>query len=748
MSTRPTNVPAIPSVATDNLDEVARAIKMTLDVREGRTGDPLDANVTFRDLVDAQLATDASGNPIGGAGGIPVAPIGSGSDGYNPSLDFTAPPRPENFEANGGLGMILLSWGYPTYRNHAYTEIWRSETNVLGDSVRIGTSDTGFYTDAVGAGTAYYYWIRFVSQANVEGAYNSVNGTLGQASQDPAYLLEVLSGSITESQLYGDLSARINLIDDPESNPNSVNARIAAESVARQTETTAIASVIEQVSTTVGENTATIETQALSIDGLKAQYTVKVDVNGYVTGYGLAADATDGTPTSEFAVRADQFYVAPATNFSQEDTPTATAIGQVWYKPSTKQLYYATTTGTGGWSLQAPNLPFVIRTQPTTINGVSVPSGTYINDAYIANGTITNAKIGDATITSAKIADLGADKITAGTMQVGAYIQSQSYVAGTSGWKISADGSAEFAQSVIRGSIFGGGATGYSSGTSQGFFSGLDGSTYRWRVGNPTGARIQWTGTAIEVYNASNVLTLSSGGVSVSYADITGTKPPIDADKTSLNTAAGIANQGAFATLNQITSSNISTYIASAAIGSAQIGNAAITNAKIGNLEVDSAKIANLTVGTEKITNSAVSQVFVGALGSPTSIFTTTTELYYLPSFTVPTAGRLVVQMVAMFHNFSTGTPYRVQAGMFADGSSLGNNDPILYLNSGSNASAFVGLQPTGSAGGNTATITQLTEFNVFAGQSVPVFVSANASSSNSTVYLTDAFYTAVLYKK
>ena len=40
------------------------------------------------------------------------------------------------------------------------------------------------------------------------------------------------------------------------------------------------------------------------------------------------------------------------------------------------------------------------------INGVVVPIGTYLKDAYIANGTITNAKIANAAITSAKIDNL------------------------------------------------------------------------------------------------------------------------------------------------------------------------------------------------------------------------------------------------------------------------------------------------------------------------------------------------------
>jgi hypothetical protein len=61
------------------------------------------------------------------------------------------------------------------------------------------------------------------------------------------------------------------------------------------------------------------------------------------------------------------------------------------------------------------------------------------------------------------------------------------------------------------------------------------------------------------------------------WSDVNGTGKPADyADVTAYNTAAGIAGQGAFATLNQVTAGNASTYIANAAIGSAQIGSIAL----------------------------------------------------------------------------------------------------------------------------------------------------------------------------
>src|SRR5699024_5856854 len=61
---------------------------------------------------------------------------------------------------------------------------------------------------------------------------------------------------------------------------------------------------------------------ATSIDGLEAKYTVKIDNNGYVTGFGLAsAPNEDGAPLSEFYVRTDRFaMIDPGAGASA--TPT------------------------------------------------------------------------------------------------------------------------------------------------------------------------------------------------------------------------------------------------------------------------------------------------------------------------------------------------------------------------------------------------------------------------------------------
>lgn len=139
------------------------------------------------------------------------------------------------------------------------------------------------------------------------------------------------------------------------------------------------ATKVTQVGVTASDGTtATVQQQMESIygpGGLRSQYTVKIDNNGYVSGFGLASTPVNGTPYSDFIIRVDRFSIA------QPASPDA------------------------GYQSDA-TIPFIVTTGSTTINGETVPAGTYIKDAYIQNGTITSAKIGS----------LDADKITSGSI--------------------------------------------------------------------------------------------------------------------------------------------------------------------------------------------------------------------------------------------------------------------------------------------------------------------------------------------
>ena len=82
---------------------------------------------------------------------------------------------------------------------------------------------------------------------------------------------------------------------------------------------TSTAQDLTTLTTTVGGNTSSITTQAESINGVEANYTVKIDNNNRITGFGLLSTTSGSTPFSEFAVVADQFSIVDPA--STADTP-------------------------------------------------------------------------------------------------------------------------------------------------------------------------------------------------------------------------------------------------------------------------------------------------------------------------------------------------------------------------------------------------------------------------------------------
>ena len=168
----------------------------------------------------------------------------------------------------------------------------------------------------------------------------------------------------------------------------------------------------------------------------------------------------------------------------------------------------------------------------------SVVAGKLAANAIVANdGVIANAAIANA-----QIIDLAADKITAGS--IAAERMEANIVTALNG-KFATLSALASSLGVVQilpgGALFTQGATAYASGT--GFWTGQDAGAYKWRVGNPAGARIQWTGSALEVYNSSNQLTIASGDVN--WAGITGVGKPengatVGADSSNLKSGPGV----------------------------------------------------------------------------------------------------------------------------------------------------------------------------------------------------------------
>ena len=123
-------------------------------------------------------------------------------------------------------------------------------------------------------------------------------------------------------------------------------AAIGIERTARTTAVSSVASSVDTLQTTVGNNTASVQTAQDSIDGINASWSIKTDVNGVVGGLGVVNDGR----TADFMVRGSSFVI----------------------------------TGPSG----SNSTPFVSYPEDVTINGVLIKKGNYLDAAFIRKASI------------------------------------------------------------------------------------------------------------------------------------------------------------------------------------------------------------------------------------------------------------------------------------------------------------------------------------------------------------------------
>lgn len=98
--------------------------------------------------------------------------------------------------------------------------------------------------------------------------------------------------------------------------------------------------------------------------------------------------------------------------------------------------------------------PFFEITEPTEIGGIVFDPGVYIKDLFVKKAIAEVFVAGLAVIDDASIKNVMAGKILADKLGVGQYLESQNYVAGSTGWRINADGNAEYSNIVARGTVY------------------------------------------------------------------------------------------------------------------------------------------------------------------------------------------------------------------------------------------------------------------------------------------------------
>ncbi|MGU5594721.1 phage tail tip fiber protein [Aeromonas sanarellii] len=164
-----------------------------VELLTGQRGDRLDKAVTFRELAALGLSTLRPG-----AGGVHVP--GKNPDLFPPGqMEF--PHAPVNVIANGAFHTVLVEWDPPQYRGHAHAEIWRAESDNQAEATLVGTSSANLFSDAIGKGATFYYWVRFVNGKDDKGPFQGMQGVKAETSRDVQDILDELQGKIEESHL-------------------------------------------------------------------------------------------------------------------------------------------------------------------------------------------------------------------------------------------------------------------------------------------------------------------------------------------------------------------------------------------------------------------------------------------------------------------------------------------------------------------------------------------------------------------
>ncbi|MDB4312119.1 hypothetical protein N9937_01685 [bacterium] len=348
---RKTQVPAIAEPTQSNLLQIVKSIKEITEVAEMRRGDPLDAKVTFRDLVDGGLAGVGAGFGSGtrgfGGGGTPANPTVPG-----PNSPFLIPPdynagvlpgRPANVTTHAVWDGIQVHWDWPVVGEGTYWHraiIHMSATPNFEDGSEIGSSTMShFLHQNVGLSTGpRYYWVCWEGRYNPEteradrtdfNPYAWEAGVEGNTAQDPSYVIDILEGEVNEAMLGSSLNRRIDLVDyNPDDPKNPFTTSVQERILAFGGDTEGIYAAIAQVAK------ASVHTDDAGNTIASGEYSVRIDNNGRVVGFGLNSLSTiDGSTgetvdTSAFVLRADYFAIGgPLTQWSPDDggDPTSTA---------------------------------------------------------------------------------------------------------------------------------------------------------------------------------------------------------------------------------------------------------------------------------------------------------------------------------------------------------------------------------------------------------------------------------------
>lgn len=209
---------------------------------------------------------------------------------------------------------------------------------------------------------------------SAESSISTLNTTTAQQANSLTSITTRVSNA--EGAITNEATTRANADNAITTTVNTQLATVSGNLSALQTQQTttannvaALTSSVSTLQASVSSNTIALQTEATvranADNDIYGKYSVKIDNNGYVSGFGLISTANNSTPFSEFIIRADRFAIASPSG------PNVT-----------------------------PKIPFIVL---TSADGNGNPAGVYMDEALIKRATITTALIQDAAVDTLKI---------------------------------------------------------------------------------------------------------------------------------------------------------------------------------------------------------------------------------------------------------------------------------------------------------------------------------------------------------
>lgn len=331
-----------------------------------------------------------------GVASIPAVSAATQIDGKT-----SLPPALASLTATGVVFGIDLKWAFPPGATDTQrSEIWYSAVDDRATAIKLGDfayPQNSHQLQGLAAGVTFFLWGRLVDRSGNIGPWypdGALNGVVGQSSSDATPILGYLAGQIGKTELAQDLLEPIEGITPPMAGDAALFAGDSTRYAgvwsilsAAQEGDIALASRVDTVATRIDSNAALIQSESTAradADGALAQQVTTVQA----TANGAQASAQEAlTATSTTDGRLNAFYTIRAQvdqNGKIYAAGMAIGVEQTMQGVQTQVLFQADRLALVNIANGVISTPFVIA------NGQ-----TFISQAFIADGTITNAKIGD-----------------------------------------------------------------------------------------------------------------------------------------------------------------------------------------------------------------------------------------------------------------------------------------------------------------------------------------------------------------